>query len=338
MRILAICTGNTCRSPMFAALLGRELAERGIEAEVRSAGTAASAGEPASVGARHAMAELGLNLSAHRATPLSAVDATDFDLVLAMTSRHAVAARAAGVEAVRLAVIAAESGGVPDPFGGDASDYASCAEVLLREAQRIADELGAPGDLADPVELARAALDQANAEDPERGIDGGADALRYAAGIDRWVARLVERPGPALRIAARGQHLERWVIPRASFPIDRPGYLKWRRAVQVRQGERAVELISGIVGAELAIRVGDLVSKSVKGDPDGQALEDAACLLFLEAEIAGFAAEHQDYDEARYLTILRRTWVKMSPRAHDLALALPLEQPFKGLLERALAG
>lgn len=188
------------------------------------------------------------------------------------------------------------------------------------------------------TDQARAALDAANAADPKREADGRPASLRYADGIDRWIARLVPTPSPHLQVAARGQHLERWAIARETFPMDRPGYHAWRRAVHARQGDRARELLAGILTEDDRERIAVLVAKAApKGDAEGQALEDAACLLFLDEEIAGFAAEHQDYDAAKYITILKRTWVKMSPQAQDLAKAIPLEEPFAGLVRQALA-
>ena len=195
-----------------------------------------------------------------------------------------------------------------------------------------------PGMDCSCTDTARAALDRANAADPRREADGRPSALRYADGIDRWLTRLVDQPSPQLQVAARGQHLERWAIPRETFPMDRPGYHAWRRAIHARQGDRARELLAGILDDSDRERVAVLVAKAApKGDSEAQALEDAACLLFLDEEIAGFAAGHQDYDAAKFITILRRTWVKMSPQAQDLAKAIPLEEPFAGLVRQALA-
>lgn len=187
------------------------------------------------------------------------------------------------------------------------------------------------------VPIACAAIDGANATDPHKDADGRADALRYADDISRWVQRLIAEPSPALLIAARGQHLERWVIPRASFPDGKPGYFRWRKAVQARQGERVRELLHGLVDESRIERVATLVAKAAPaGDPEAQALEDAACLVFLEQEIAGFAAAHGDYTADQYITILRKTWVKMSPQAQELALGLHLDEPFAGLVKAAL--
>jgi hypothetical protein len=184
---------------------------------------------------------------------------------------------------------------------------------------------------------ARAALDAAHAADPKR-IDGVPAELRYADAVERWIRRLVPAPSPALALAARCQHLERWAIPRADYPLDKPGYHRWRRAVQVRQGERARALLLGAgCAAELAERVGALVAKDAARDPEGQALEDAACLVFLEDELAAFAAQHHDYPREKVIGILRKTWAKMSPPARTLALGLPLDEGLRALVVAAVS-
>ncbi len=187
------------------------------------------------------------------------------------------------------------------------------------------------------MHAARAALDDAHAADPER-IDGIAAELRYADRIEHWIGRLVPQPSPALALAARAQHLERWVIPRSDFPLDKPGYLRWRKAVQARQGARARELLLG-AGCEPAVaeRVAVLVAKGAPRDADGQALEDAACLTFLEAELADFAAQHGDYPHAKFVDIIAKTWAKMSPAAHQLALGIPLDDGVKALVVEAIS-
>ena len=192
----------------------------------------------------------------------------------------------------------------------------------------------------DDASLARAcaALDAANAADPKRDPDGRADALRYADGISRWIPRLVAEPSPALLIAARGQHLERWAIPRSGFAMDKPGYFRWRKALQARQGQRARELLAGLIDNAIRERVGLLVAKAAPpGDAEAQALEDAACLVFLQSEIADFAAQHRDYSADKYVDILRKTWAKMSAVGRQAALGLHLDEPFASLVKRALS-
>ncbi len=186
---------------------------------------------------------------------------------------------------------------------------------------------------------ARALIDQAHQADPHRAPDGRAAELVYADRMENWVAQVAADAPALLRLAARCQHLERWSVPRASFPMDRPGYLAWRRSLYTKQAERARELlVQAGISAEEAAEVATWVSKTgLKKNPGTQALEDAACLVFLENEIAGFAAQHADYPREKFIDILRKTWRKMSPRAQELALALELPPAIASLVREALA-
>ena len=88
-------------------------------------------------------------------------------------------------------------------------------------------------------EEARRAIDAAHAADPNRTPDGRPAELVYADRMEAWVVRLNSAAPTLLRLAARCQHLERWQVPRATFPEGRPGYLAWRRSLYTRQAERA---------------------------------------------------------------------------------------------------
>jgi tRNAThr (cytosine32-N3)-methyltransferase len=191
----------------------------------------------------------------------------------------------------------------------------------------------------DAYAAARALIDAAHTADPKTVADGRAAELVYAERMEAWVARVVPGASPLLRLAARCQHLERWQVPRATFPEGKAGYLKWRQSLYVRQAARAQELLlaAGVAASE-ADEVRTWVSKTaLKTNPGTQALEDAACLVFLENEIADFAAQHADYPREKFVEILRKTWKKMSPRAHELALALPLPPAIAALVHEALA-
>lgn len=190
----------------------------------------------------------------------------------------------------------------------------------------------------DPYERARELIDAAHASDPARAPDGRAAELVYAERMEAWVARLQPAASPLLRLAARCQHLERWSVPRASFPLDKPGYHAWRRSLYTKQAERARSLLAAAgVTAEEAAEVATWVSKSgLKTNPGTQALEDAACLVFLENEISAFAAQHADYPREKFVDILRKTWRKMSPPAQRAALALELPPAIAGLVRDAL--
>lgn len=189
----------------------------------------------------------------------------------------------------------------------------------------------------DVYDRARQLIDAAHAADPSRAPNGQAAELLYADRMENWVARLVPAAPSLLRLAARCQHLERWSVPRASFPLDRPGYLSWRRSLYGKQADRARELlrVAGVSETETA-EVATWVSKSgLKTNPGTQALEDAACLVFLENEIQSFAAQHADYPREKFVDILRKTWRKMSPRAQALARELELPPAIGALVAEA---
>jgi tRNAThr (cytosine32-N3)-methyltransferase len=121
--------------------------------------------------------------------------------------------------------------------------------------------------------------------------------------------------------------------------MDRPGYLRWRKSLYTKQAERARELLqqAGITAAEAA-EVAVWVSKSgLKTNPGTQALEDAACLVFLENEIGAFAAQHADYPREKFVEIIRKTWRKMSPPAQAMARGLALPPGTAELVAEAIA-
>ena len=187
---------------------------------------------------------------------------------------------------------------------------------------------------------ARDHIDAAHAADPARAADGRPAELVYANRMEHWVAQVAAEPTPLLRLAARCQHLERWSVPRASFPLDKAGYHAWRRSLYLKQADRArALLVAAVVPAAEAGEVFTWVSKTgLKTNPGTQALEDAACLVFLETEIEAFAAQHADYPREKFIDILRKTWRKMSPRAQDLARSLALSPSIAALVKDALTG
>lgn len=185
-----------------------------------------------------------------------------------------------------------------------------------------------------------ALLDAMHREDPLADADGPKDilaSLDYHERVGRWVERLAPEASPALRLAARSQHVRRWAIPRDSYPMTRKGYRDWREALGRFHANTAAEVLARVgYDARTVARVGQLLRKErLRTDPEARTLEDAACLVFLEVQLEDFSRRHS---EEKLLHILRRTWKKMSPAGRSLALRLELPGAASALLRRAVDG
>ncbi len=187
-------------------------------------------------------------------------------------------------------------------------------------------------------ETALERIDAANADDPTRVVFQGREypkELLYARRMTDWLARLAPDAPEHLRLAARGQHIRRWQIPRDSYPGDRGGYLRWRSSLYAFHAEHAGRILAELGYDETTVaRVQALLQKKdLASDPEMQILEDVACLVFLESYFSDFAARH---DAAKLQTIIRRTWRKMSPRARATALTLDLPEADRALVRQAV--
>jgi hypothetical protein len=184
-------------------------------------------------------------------------------------------------------------------------------------------------DVSTRYATACAALDRANAEDPK------GREVEYGERMSSWAGRLAPAASEELLLAARAQHVRRWSIPRSEFPEGRTGYLAWRERLKKLHAETAAALLkeAGYDEASIAKVRGLILRKEKSPDPEGQVLEDAACLVFLETEFAAFGAKT---DEAKIVDILRKTWAKMSPAGRQAALGLPFAPREQALLKAAL--
>ncbi len=185
-----------------------------------------------------------------------------------------------------------------------------------------------------------AAFDQANANDPrqeqdENGIPVAYEVL-YARRMSDALLRFCPQASEALQLAARSQHIERWLLPRDHYPMDRKGYLQWRSELKLRHAARAGEImLAEGYDAAMCERVAALLKKEkLKSDEESQMLEDVICLVFLQYYFAEFAKVH---DEAKLIDILQKTWRKMSEAGHQAALSLPFPDEQKTLIAKALA-
>ncbi|MEQ6917704.1 DUF4202 domain-containing protein [Halomonas aquatica] len=189
-------------------------------------------------------------------------------------------------------------------------------------------------------ETTLAALDALHGQDP-RGVvvDGESvpQELWHAGRMSAWLERLHGAPDELVRLAVRGQHLQRWQVPRSDYPEGRVGYLTWRRDQGQRAGETTARLMREAgYGDEQAERVATMIRKQGLGRDEGvQAVEDCACLVFLENYFGDFSKQ---IDHDHLIRIVQKTWRKMSPRAHELALELPMTADARALVEEALAG
>jgi hypothetical protein len=185
-----------------------------------------------------------------------------------------------------------------------------------------------------------AAIDTANGLDPKRvdvdGVPRPANLI-YGQRMSEELTRFAPDASAALQIAARGQHIERWIIPRDTYPMDRPGYHRWRIALRDHHAVRLSAILTELSFDEATIaRVVSIVRKErLKDDAEVQTLEDVVCIVFLKYEIASFATKYQD-DDPRLADILAKTWRKMSERGHQAALTIPPAPGVVALLHQGL--
>jgi hypothetical protein len=183
-------------------------------------------------------------------------------------------------------------------------------------------------------------IDEANAQDPNMIQADEHDhpaELIYSQRMSDMLARVYPQASQELQLAVRAQHLKRWTLPRADFEMNRKGYHAWRNAAKAMHAEEAAAMMAKAgFEADTISRVQSLIRKErIKRDDEAQALEDVACLVFLEHYFSAFAMKH---DHEKLIGIVRKTWGKMSERGQGEALKLPLEAGQAELVREALAG
>ena len=169
-------------------------------------------------------------------------------------------------------------------------------------------------------------IDAANAVDPEIAIDGETQypaALLYGRRMSATLVEFFPDASEQLRIAARGQHIERWKLLRTSYPEGREGYLTWRRDQGRYHADRVAELMQHAgYGPDDCGRVARIIRKEgIKRDDEVQTLEDVACLVFLRWYAAVFA---EGRDPEHVYRIVAKTARKMSVAGRALAARLDL--------------
>ena len=183
----------------------------------------------------------------------------------------------------------------------------------------------------------------ANDDDPNIELSEGKEWPKerlYSHRMSDMLERYKPNANDAIKLAVHAQHIERWKSPRSNFPMNRKGYHQWRTALYTFHANTAAIClqkanydVAFIERVKLAIG-----KKNLKSNTDSQLLEDVAALVFIEHYMLGFAEKHPEYDEEKWLLIVRRTWGKMSKDAQIFALAgnISLPEPLVPLILKAI--
>ena len=188
-------------------------------------------------------------------------------------------------------------------------------------------------------EQAISIIDQKNAEDPHKEFYKDTEypkELLYSERMSQKLLNFQPDASEELQLAARAQHICRWKFPRDRYPMDRPGYLKWRQELKKKHAEITADILKEVGYDEDFIqRVSFLIQKKrIKKDKESQVMEDVVCLVFLQYYFEDFAEKLKD---DKLPDVIRKTWAKMSAEGHEAALQLPLSPESRVLVKKALA-
>jgi len=147
-KVMFICTGNTCRSPMAECIFKFLLRKRGLDGiYCESAGTEAYPGDPAQRNSIIAASEYGADISDHRSRRFHPLMAEDTDLFVCMSARHILVLKEmGGVEEEKILLL---DGGVPDPYGGTLDQYRAAAAQIANALLVLIDDIASNKLLSD---------------------------------------------------------------------------------------------------------------------------------------------------------------------------------------------
>ena len=173
-------------------------------------------------------------------------------------------------------------------------------------------------------ERAIASFDALNRQDPSmEDAEGKAypKEFLYSERMSAMLKRYAPDASEALQLAARCQHIQRWKIARASYPMTKAGYYQWRTELKSFHADIARQVLVDVGYEEATVeRVCALVRKALPTvDAEAQILEDVVVLVFLESYLEQFVASHADYDAAKFADILNKTLRKTSAKARSAA-------------------
>lgn len=182
-------------------------------------------------------------------------------------------------------------------------------------------------------------FDKSNENDPNKESFEGREfskELLYAIRMTQCLEKFSPEAEEVLKLAVRCQHLRRWEIPRENYEMNRVGYLKWRNDLKTFHADKASEILKEVGYEDELIQSVRflLLKKQLKQNQLTQTLEDVICLVFLEFYFEKFSAK---YSEEKMISILQKTWKKMSSKGQKAALELHFSAHSQGLITRALA-
>lgn len=139
-RVLFVCTGNTCRSPMAQGLMNQFAQQHGLDVQATSAGIAADESEPISKNAALSLEEEGIDMSYHRARQLCKNDISNANAIFCMTRNHMLAVLSLYPESTEKLYLFEEE--IGDPFGGGIEMYRRCRDEIATQIPYVCRALG----------------------------------------------------------------------------------------------------------------------------------------------------------------------------------------------------